>query len=243
MEPSDDLLAGLTYASSDDDNELQTNKVWYLKQSPLFANLDGEAVEGVSGIFCMAQYPRKTLLFDVGDTERSIFVIKTGSVRISRLTAEGKEIILALLTPGDVFGEEMLFDSAERTTIAVIHEDALLCRCTADDLFSMLAKDATMAMNVARMLSKRLEENGASVEDLAYAKLADRIMNVLTRLGEEHGIMTTDGIVLPMKLTHAELAALVGSTRESVSVEVSNLVKHRLLKIKGRNFILPTHQA
>lgn len=238
MDELQGALADLTVVTAETEAAGDHNKVWYLRQSTLFAHAPQETVEGVQGIFRMERFPRKTLLFDLGDTERTIFVIKTGKVRLARLTPQGKEVTITVLGPGDMFGEEMLFGTQQRTTFAVVAEDALVCMSKADDLFAVMAADPALAVNVAKTLSSRLDQAADSIENLSYAKLSDRIMQVLRRLAEVHGRKTTIGIEIELRLTHAELASMVGSTRESVSLELQNLVKAGKLEIHGKKIIL-----
>ena len=116
------------------------NKVWYLQHNRLFAEATEAGVERSERIFTMCEMPRGTRVFDQGDPTRVVYLVKRGAVRISRETADGKDVTVALLGPGDMFGEETLFDARPRTTVAVIVEDALLCKARAEDLFALLAQ-------------------------------------------------------------------------------------------------------
>src|SRR6202012_4069355 len=116
----------------------------------------------------------------------------TGRVRISRNTADGKEVTVAILGPGDMFGEDALFGGIERTSVATCMEEALICKAHADDLFGLLSGNSALALNVAQMLSDRLGDASATIEDLAYAKISDRLINLFERLAGEMG-RTSDG--------------------------------------------------
>ena len=151
------------------------NKVWYLQQNRIFREATEEGLIEHQHLFTMCEMPRGTRVFEVGDTERVIYFVKRGSVRIVRETADGKEVTVALLGPGDLFGEESLFDHGGRTTHAVVVEDALLCTSRADDLFALLSRDPVLALNVAKVLSERLDDARTTMEDLAYARVGERI--------------------------------------------------------------------
>ncbi len=215
------------------------NKVWYLRQSRLFAHVGDAQIENCEHLFKTSIFPKRSRIFDLGDTARVVYLIKRGSVRISRLTTDGKEVTVAVLGAGDIFGEETLFESGDRTTIAVCIDEALLCTARADDLFALMMGDATLAMNVAKILNDRLGDASATMEDLAYAHVPERIMNLLARLAEEHGIAVDDGVKLDIRLTHADVASLIGSTRETVSLELANLVRAGRLRTDGRIFVVP----
>ncbi len=209
------------------------NKIWYLKKNRLFANVPVEAIAGSEGIFTMELLPKRSTFFDQGDAKKVVFLIKTGRVRIARNTADGKEVTVAILGPGDMFGEDALFGGGERTTVATCMEETLICKAHADDLFALLAGNSALALNVAQMLNDRLSDASATIEDLAYAKISDRLVNLFERLAAEHGRTTGDGTLLDLRLTHQDIASIIGSTRETVSLEMNQLVRAGQIKQEG----------
>lgn len=219
------------------------NKVWYLKQNRLFEDSGAEKVERWERIFTMRRYAKKTSVFGAGDAPRSVFLVKQGRVRISRLTSDGKEVTVAILRPGDVFGEEALFGNDARTTIATALDDALLCITSADDLFTLLEESPSVALNVAKLLSEKLIKLSAQAEDLAYAKISDRLLHLFERMIPEYGAPGPDGVRLDVDLTHADLAALIGSTRETVTAELAMLSRLGAIRIDGRTITLVARQV
>jgi CRP/FNR family transcriptional regulator len=215
------------------------NKVWYLRQNRLFAQSSDAGVAEAEHLFTMCEMARGTHVFDQGDTTRIVYFVKRGAVRIARLTEDGKDVTVALLGPGDLFGEEVLFGEQPRTTVAVVVEDALLCTSRAEDVFALIARDPALAMNVARLLSDKLDAARSTMEDLAYAKIADRIEHLYRKLALEHGVPVSGGTKVAMRLTHADVASLVGSTRETVSVEIARLVEAGRLRLDGRSVVVP----
>jgi len=209
------------------------NKIWYLKKNRLFANTPDETVVEGAEIFTMQLLPKRSTFFDQGDTNKIIFLIKTGRVRISRNTADGKEVTVAILGPGDMFGEDALFGGGERTTVATCMEETLICKAHADDLIGLLTGNSGLALNVAQMLSDRLGDASATIEDLAYAKISDRLVNLFDRLAGELGRATDDGTFLDVRLTHQDIASIIGSTRETVSLEMNHLVRAGQIKQEG----------
>jgi CRP/FNR family transcriptional regulator len=186
--------------------------------------------------------PRGTRVFDQGDTTRIVYVVKRGTVRIARETADGKDVTVALLGAGDFFGEETLFGDRPRTTVAIVVEDALLCTVRADDLFALLAGDPQLALNVAKVVSDRLDDARATMEDLAYARVGDRIVHLYRKLAAEQGVPAPGGTRVDLRLTHADVASLVGSTRETVSAEMGKLVDAGRLRVEGRSVVVPPEE-
>ncbi|HEY1728960.1 MAG TPA: Crp/Fnr family transcriptional regulator [Candidatus Baltobacteraceae bacterium] len=201
---------------------MSENKVFYLKNNRLFSGV-GDRVDDTAHIFTTVLYPAKTAIFEQGDPTRLVYLVKRGNIRISRITPDGKEITVAILGAGDIFGEETLFAKGQRTTVATTIGEALVCTARADDLFELLSRDPELALNVAKIVHDRLDDASATIEDLAYAKVADRLINLFERLAAEHGVETAEGTRIDVRLTHADIASLIGSTRETVTVELANL--------------------
>src|SRR5579872_3147840 len=116
------------------------NKVFYLKNNRLFSGAS-ERVDDTAHIFTTVLYPAKTAIFEQGDPTRLVYLVKRGNIRISRITPDGKEITVAILGAGDIFGEETLFETGERSTVATTVGETLLCTAKADELFQLLSKD------------------------------------------------------------------------------------------------------
>ncbi|HTJ28454.1 MAG TPA: Crp/Fnr family transcriptional regulator [Candidatus Limnocylindria bacterium] len=228
-------LAALRRDRAADDD---ANKVWYLQRNRLFAEATESEVARSEHLFTMCEMARGTHVFDQGDPTRVIYLVKRGAVRIARETEDGKDVTVALLGPGDLFGEETLFDAKPRTTNAIVVEDALLCQTRAEDLFALLSRDPALALNVAKVLSGQLDEARATMEDLAYAKVSERILHLLRKLAAEHGVPCAGGTRIDLRLTHADIASLVGSTRETVSLELGRLVEARHVRVTGRTVVL-----
>ena len=123
----------------------------------------------------------------------------------------------------DIFGEETLFEGVPRTTVAVTMEDALVCMARADDLFGLLARSPKLALNVAKILG-------------------DRLMHLFRRLASEHGNASDHGVTIDVRLTHADIASPIGSARETVSLELSHLVRAGRLRLDGKSFVVPREE-
>jgi CRP/FNR family transcriptional regulator len=226
--------------------EFVENKLWYLKRSRLFERASDETVSFCEHFFVQKMVPAKTQIFDQGDDARIVYLIKRGKVKIARLTEDGKEVLIAVLGPGDIFGEEVIFNSKEllRTTIARCLEPTLLCMARAEDVYAMLARHPVLSFNIAKYLSEQRDDALAIIEEVAYLKVPDRLLRLLERLAQEYGEPTEEGTLLNIQLTHAEMAALIGSTRETVSLQLSNLAKDGQIRMAGKSIVLTQpHEA
>lgn len=215
------------------------NKVWFLKRSRLFERATSETVANCEHLFTQTIYPNRTLIFEQGDIGRLVYLVKTGKVRIARVTEDGKEITIAILGPGDLFGEELLFCEAVRSTFATCLEDSLLCMARAGDLYGLLTRHPVLAINVAKYLQEQRDDAMSIVEDLAYLKVPERLLKLFERLALEFGVVSTEGTLIDVQLTHANIASLVGSTRETVSLEMMHLARDGRIEMRGRRILMP----
>lgn len=215
------------------------DKVWYLRRNRLFERMNEERIAHYEHLFANNWYPKGTLLFEQGDPARIVYFVKEGRVRIGRLTRDGKEILIALLGPGDLFGEDVLFSEARRTTVATCMEKTLLCMTKAEDLYGMITREPVLALNIAKYVAEQRDDAISVAEDIAYLKVPDRLLNLFQRLAADHGVETPTGTMLDVRLTQSDLASLIGSTRETVSLEMSRLVKSGQVRMQGHSIVLP----
>ncbi|GAC1408547.1 MAG: Crp/Fnr family transcriptional regulator [Candidatus Velthaea sp.] len=230
----------MTQASAEAARE---NKVWYLRKSKIFEKVDDTVLHACDHLFDVRTYPKNTMLFDIGDDSRTVYLLKKGRVRIGRLTDEGKEITVAMLGEGDIFGEEVLFGTADRTTIATCLEESLVCMSRADQLFSLIQTQPAVSLNLTKYVLEQREVALNVMEDIAFLRVPDRIVRLFERLATEHGVPSGDGIKIAVRLRHADIASLVGSTRETVSLELMKLLKSGRLQTDGKSFVLPATLA
>ena len=145
---------------------------------------------------------------------------------------------MAILGDGCLFGEEVVFSAIERTTVAIAMTDTLLCMARAEHVYGLMTRFPGLAMNVAKYLHEQRDEALTVAEDVAYLTIPDRLMRLFERLSKEHGKETAGGIMLDIRLTHADLASLIGSTRETVSTKLAELAHDGRIRIDNRAIVL-----
>ncbi len=212
----------------------QRTKLWYLKNFNLFQGLSAEQMHMVAQRTVMREVRRKEVLYLPGDAGDRIYLLKRGVVKISTLDDEGREIILALLRVGEVFGEEAALDDAPRDHMAEAYEDALVCIVTKQDFLDMLRSHPALAFKVTKLIGFRLKTFRSRVENLLFKGAPARLAATLLELARDHGVPDAQGILLPLKLSQQDLANLIGVTRESVNLALSDFRKKQLIAVEGR---------
>lgn len=208
------------------------NKVWYLERNRLFAGVPLQEIEKYAHLFHEYDYKARDLVFAEGDLGDAIYLLKTGHVRLYRLTEDGKEITLAILGPGDVFGELALFEQTRRNTFAETLDAAHICAASVEDFSRLMAHRPQMTMMVARQIARRRDQAETRLAGLAYGSVRGRLTAALRQLAEEHGELLADGTTrINLRLSHQELAQIVGTSRESCTIELGNLTRQGALRL------------
>jgi CRP/FNR family cyclic AMP-dependent transcriptional regulator len=219
------------------------NKLWYLRKSRLFERLSDDVVTSCEHLFIQKEFPKRTVLFHQGDEARLVYFVKRGSVKLARLTEDGNEVTIAILGAGDIFGEEVVFEEVVRKTVAICVENVLLCSSRAQDLFALMTRYPTLALNIAKYAREQLDATLAIVEDLAHLPVSERLMRLFQRLAKEYGSPSEGGTLLNVRLTHADIASLIGSTRETVTLQLSVLVKDCRIRMQGRSVVILSNDS
>jgi len=207
----------------------------YLRTNWLFAGADDAFVRSYGPRFLQRTFPAKTLVYDQGDPADTIYLVRTGKARVSHLTSCGNHVTTAIVGCDRLLGEETLFAAgAQRTAQATLLTDSTLCVIPRETFAEMLSRNAGVAFNVARYVQAQRDDAIATVVNLASLKVPMRIRQIFHQLAYDHGVAEATGTRIEVPLTHSDIASLVGSTRETVSVEIGRLLRSgRLLRQKG----------
>lgn len=210
-----------------------------LRKVSFFSELNTEILEEVSKFMRERFYPKGTIIFLEGEPGSAVYFIKSGQVKISKLSESGKEIIVAILGEGDFFAESTLF--RKRSTYpatAEVIEDAVVGMVSNKDLEDLVLKNPEMALEVIRALTSKLMTIQDRIKQLGSNDAVERTIQVLVTLANGHGRKTAQGIELCVKITRQDLAGLVGVTRETISRILSKLNQAKIIDISGKNIII-----
>jgi CRP/FNR family cyclic AMP-dependent transcriptional regulator len=209
-----------------------------LARLPLFVALDDEAAAALEAVMSTRAVLRGHVVFREGDPGDRLFVVLDGKVKISRAAADGRENLLAVLGPGEMFGELSLFDPGPRTATATSVTDSRLASLDHDDLRPLLVDRPGVAVHLLRALALRLRRTNEAMADLVFSDVPGRVAKALLDLSEKFGTAEADGVRVRHDLTQEELAQLVGASRETVNKALSEFATRGWLRIEGRSVLL-----
>jgi CRP-like cAMP-binding protein len=210
-----------------------------LRSAPLFAELDAETVEALSGRLAETHVPRGKHLFEEGDPGDALHVVVDGKIKICRNAGDGRENVVAILGPGDLLGELSIFDDSHpRGASAVAVVDCTLATLAKQDFRAWLAEHPAVAVELLRALAARLRQTNEQMADLVFTDVPGRIAKTLLNLAERFGRPDGDAIRVEHDLTQEELAQLVGASRETVNKALADFAGRGWIRLDGRAVVL-----
>jgi CRP/FNR family cyclic AMP-dependent transcriptional regulator len=191
-----------------------------LKTIPLFSCLNDSELTAIEKVAVKKTFPKNTILLSEGDSTDALYVICEGKVKVTIDDNEGKELILSILGAGEYFGEMALLDDEPRSASVTTKETTQLLIISKNDFMGFFSSNP-IALNLLKDLIKRLREANKKIESLGLLDVYGRVARILNQFAKsQEGKM-----VIEEKLTHQEIANMIGSSREMVSLILKELSK------------------
>jgi CRP-like cAMP-binding protein len=215
-----------------------TEKLWYLKHCDLFERLSPKELERLESRCRAKSFPRNTPVYLPIDEAHSVFLLAAGRVKICHGTPDGKQAILALIEPGELFGELAMFDSAARDEYAETIEPSTVVMIPRDEMQRLIQEHPVVSMALTRLMGLRRQKIERRLKNLLYLSNRDRLTHLLLELAEQYGERTREGVRLRIRLSHQDLASVIGSTRETVTVVLGELQAEGLISVGRRKIVI-----
>ena len=206
-----------------------------LSHASLFSALDEDAAAALRATMIPVDLPRGHVLFNEGDPGDRLYVIDEGKIKLGATSSDGRETLLAILGPGEMFGELSLFDPGPRNATAVALTDATLLGVGHPDLEPWLTGRPEVAASLLGALARRLRRTNEAMADLVFSDVHGRVAKALLDLAGKFGVPGPDGSVhVVHDLTQEELAQLVGASRETVNKALADFQNRGWLRLEQR---------
>ena len=209
-----------------------------LRRAPLFATLDDEAFRLLTDELTEVGLSRGASVFREGDQGDQLYFIVSGKVKLGRTSPDGRESLLAILGPGELFGEMALFDPSPRTATATAVSETRLAGLKNESLNGLLRTRPEVSAQLLQALARRLRRTNDSLSDLVFSDVPGRVAKNLLQMAGRFG--TRDGGVLRVThdLTQEELAQLVGASRETVNKALADFAHRGWLRLEGKSVLI-----
>jgi CRP-like cAMP-binding protein len=210
----------------------------FFRKLPLFADLDDRELSAIIAVAKSRRYAKDDVVFHADESGDVFCLIREGQVKVTMISPEGKEIILSMLGPGDFFGEMALLDDEPRSATVVATEPLDLVTIWRSDFLQILSENSSIARKVLAELSRRLRNASNRIESLATMDVYGRLARFFLDLARQHGKVLDNGYVAVTRPTHQSIANMIGTSRETVSRLIHDLMKQNLLLSEGKTIYL-----
>jgi CRP/FNR family transcriptional regulator, cyclic AMP receptor protein len=214
------------------------NDIEFLKENRIFSGLFNGDAETLLEVATPGYAKRKQYIYQPGDPADAVYWIKSGRVKISKLTEDGREIIVGMFQNGDVFGEMAFVEDKPREYFAEALDDLTYVSIRRSQLFALSRRKPGVIYRFAKLIAERRREVETTLESLLYKGVRERLAGQLLKLSKEYGIEDTRGKLLRIKITHKDLASLIGSSRETVSLTLGDLKRVGLIDVNNDRKII-----
>jgi CRP-like cAMP-binding protein len=216
----------------------QKNDEEVIRRAPLFTALDDAAAATLRDSMTQVKVSKGQTLFKEGDAGDRLFVVVEGKLKLGTSSGDGRENLLSILGPGDMFGELSLFDPGPRTATATAVTDSRVLALANDQVIGWVTAHPQVSLQLLKRLARRLRRTNEVLADLVFADVPGRVAKAIMDLGERFGTKKDDGLHVNHELTQEELAQLVGASRETVNKALADFAGRGWVRLEPRAVVV-----
>jgi CRP-like cAMP-binding protein len=210
----------------------------FLARMPLFSELTDEESARLAALLRARRYARSEVIFLEGDEGTALCLIAEGRIRIQLTGTDGREVVITVYGPGEIFGEMALLDGEPRSADAIAQEPSRVFWLQRDDFQAFLEDHPRAAMKMLAALSRRLRHTTRVVQDATFRDVPARLARVLMDLVARDGQPAEDGIRIETRMTQSDLASRVGASRETVNRALRGFEEHGWIRWEGSRIVI-----
>lgn len=207
----------------------------------IFSELSDKECSTLQKFFKPRNYLKNSMIILEEEYGDLVFVVQTGTIKITRVNDEGKEVILALLGPGEIFGELAILDGEARSANALAQENCQLLAINKEDFLEILKNNFSISYNLMCELAKRLRKSDQQIEALSLSDAEHRIGVSLLNLAEDMGVIRKGKVTIQNLPFQQDIANMAGTSRETVSRVLKLLENKSMISKVGHTLIIPDY--
>ncbi|NOX89234.1 MAG: Crp/Fnr family transcriptional regulator [Calditrichaeota bacterium] len=209
-----------------------------LRMIPLFSELDDKALEEIARMAVRQTYKKDNMVLIEEEIGSTMFIILSGRVKISRISDEGREVILSILVDGDFFGEMSILDGQTRSANAVTLEDTELLLIQRENFLRILHDYPQVSINLLKELAHRLRRSDEQIKSLSLQNAMGKVASTLLRIADDSGIIKHGKVEISQLPPQQDLANMAGTSRETISRVIKSLSQLGYVKKEGSKLII-----
>ncbi|HYZ38281.1 MAG TPA: Crp/Fnr family transcriptional regulator [Pseudonocardiaceae bacterium] len=209
-----------------------------LTRAGIFQGVDPSAVQDLKSALEPVTFPRAHVIFAEGELGDRLYIILSGKVKIGRKSPDGRENLLAVFGPSDMFGELSIFDPGPRTSTATTVTEVQAVTMDRAALREWIAKRPEIAEQLLRVIARRLRRTNNMLADLIFTDVPGRVAKALLQLAHDFGTQEGGMLRVTHDLTQEEIAQLVGASRETVNKALADFAHRGWLRLEGKSVLI-----
>ncbi|WP_066528739.1 CRP-like cAMP-activated global transcriptional regulator GlxR [Corynebacterium bouchesdurhonense] len=209
-----------------------------LARAGIFQGVDPDAVSELIQDMETVTFPRGTTIFDEGEPGDRLYIIVDGKVKLARHAPDGRENLLSVMGPSDMFGELSIFDPGPRTSSAVCVTEVTAATMDSTLLKQWIDQHPEISQQLLRVLARRLRRTNASLADLIFTDVPGRVAKTLLQLANRFGTQEGGALRVNHDLTQEEIAQLVGASRETVNKALATFAHRGWIRLEGKSVLI-----
>lgn len=214
-----------------------------LKYIPLFSELSDSDLREISNVSVRQVYKKDNMILIEEEVGSTMFIILDGRVKICRISDDGREVILSILSEGDFFGEMSILDGQSRSANVVTLGDAKIMVIRREDFLQMLHDYPQIAINLLKELTHRLRRSDEQIKSLSLQNATGKVASTLLRLADDSGKIHMGQVEIPKLPPQQDLANMAGTSRETISRVIKSLTTKGYLKKDGGKLIILDYET
>jgi CRP/FNR family cyclic AMP-dependent transcriptional regulator len=210
-----------------------------LKRVPLFSQLNEDDLDKIRNLCVTQHYVKDQIILIEEEAGNTLFLIQKGRVKVSRMSDDGREVILSILEPGDFFGELSLIDGKARSASVTAIEDSEVLMLRRGDFLGVLSDYPQISISLMKELATRIRKSDTQIKSLSLQDAMGRVASSLIMLAEDHGRVRKNEVIIPKIPLQQDLANMAGTSRETISRVFRYLEDEQLIHRSGRKITIP----
>ncbi|MBL4706850.1 MAG: Crp/Fnr family transcriptional regulator [Flavobacteriales bacterium] len=217
----------------------QHSKLWHLEQINLFKNLSEEELEELDKLAVMKSADKNQFIYFPKEPSKILFFLKQGRIKIGSYSADGKEIIKAILYPGEVFGEMGIVGEESRKDFAVAMDaDTRMCTLNVEEFKEMMNSNPELSLELTKTIGEKLRNIERRLESLIFKDARERIIDFMKEMAEKYGKKIGVETLVKHDLTHQDIANLTATSRQTVTTVLNDLKDKDLIYMERKRFLI-----
>ena len=205
---------------------------------PVFSGLSERDWEKVTDLFSERQYQRDDYIFLEGEAPEALYLVKTGKVKVLRHSTDGKDVVLRVVSTGQLLGSVAIFDGGGYPGTAQVIEVCTVLVIARNDCLTLVTRYPVFALAVIADMGNRLRSSAEQIRSLAVERVEQRIARVLLKLGSSAGSDSSEGRVIEMSLTRQDVADMTGTTVETAIRVMSKFRRNNVIRTRRGKVVL-----